>query len=109
MTQHLQGAGDAAAGAWLARSGASAAAFRRAEAVLPAGVGSSARGVRAGWSPYPPVLASGSGSRVTDVDGNEYVDYLLGLGPMLLGHCNAEVTGRVLEALTGIGTVLGLP
>lgn len=83
--------------------------FERASAVLPAGVGSSARSVRAGWAPYPPFIAQGQGSRVTDVDGHEYVDYLLGLGPMLLGHRNAEVTDAVIRAISERGTVFGLP
>jgi glutamate-1-semialdehyde 2,1-aminomutase len=83
--------------------------FERALHVLPGGVGSSARGVRAGWVPYPPFVASGSGSRVTDVDGNEYVDYLMGLGPLVLGHRPPEVTAAVVRALQDLGTVFGLP
>jgi len=83
--------------------------FARASQVLPGGVGSSARGTRAGWTPYPPFMASGSGSRVTDVDGNEYVDYLMGLGPMLFGHRPPEITAAVVEAVQKIGTVFGLP
>jgi glutamate-1-semialdehyde 2,1-aminomutase len=83
--------------------------FTRAQEVLPGGVGSSARGVRAGWEPYPPFIASGSGSRVTDVDGNEYVDYLMGLGPLLLGHRPPEVTAAVVNAIQQLGTVFGLP
>lgn len=83
--------------------------FERAARVLPGGVGSSARMVRAGWKPYPPFVASAEGSRVTDVDGNVYLDYLLGLGPMLLGHRNPEVTGAVVRAISDRGTVFGLP
>ena len=83
--------------------------FARASEVLPGGVGSSARGTRAGWQPYPPFIASGSGSRVTDVDGNEYVDYLMGLGPMLFGHRPPEITAAVVEAIQTYGTVFGLP
>ena len=87
----------------------SEALFRRAQKVIPAGVGSSARGVRAGWAPYPPFIARGSGSRVWDVDGREYVDYLLGLGPMLLGHRPPAVTAAVARALETLGSVFGLP
>ncbi|MEI7742313.1 MAG: aspartate aminotransferase family protein [Chloroflexota bacterium] len=83
--------------------------FERASQVLPAGVGSSARSVRAGWVPYPPFIESGLGSRVRDVDGHEYIDYLLGLGPMLLGHRNPEVTEAVIRAISDRGTVFGLP
>jgi glutamate-1-semialdehyde 2,1-aminomutase len=45
------------------------------------------------------VIAEGSGGRVRDVSGNEYVDYLLGSGPMLVGHCHPEVTAAVREQL----------
>jgi glutamate-1-semialdehyde 2,1-aminomutase len=45
------------------------------------------------------VIARGDGSRVWDEDGNEYVDYLIGSGPMLLGHGHPEVMEAVLEQL----------
>jgi glutamate-1-semialdehyde 2,1-aminomutase len=65
--------------------------------------------VRAGWEPYPPFVASGSGSRITDVDGTEYVDYLMGLGPLLFGHRPPESTAAVSSAIEELGTVFGLP
>jgi glutamate-1-semialdehyde 2,1-aminomutase len=46
---------------------------------------------------------------VMDVDGNRYVDYLLGLGPMLLGHRPAKVTKAVVEAIEQQGTMFALP
>jgi glutamate-1-semialdehyde 2,1-aminomutase len=45
------------------------------------------------------ILARGRGSRVWDVSGNEYVDYLLGSGPMLVGHAHPEVVAAVREQL----------
>jgi glutamate-1-semialdehyde 2,1-aminomutase len=45
------------------------------------------------------VIAEGRGSRVWDVSGNEYVDYLLGSGPMLIGHAHPEVVAAVQEQL----------
>src|ERR1700675_4226195 len=93
----------------MAESSTSAELFARASEVLPGGVGSSARSVRAGWTPYPPFIASGQGSRVTDVDGNEYVDDLMGLGPLLFGHRPPEVTAAVVKAVQELGTVFGLP
>ena len=45
------------------------------------------------------VLARGAGSRVWDEDGKEYVDYLIGSGPMLLGHGHPEVLEAVFEQL----------
>ncbi|MCI0440332.1 MAG: glutamate-1-semialdehyde 2,1-aminomutase [Chloroflexi bacterium] len=43
------------------------------------------------------IIAEGKGGRVWDMSGNEYVDYLLGSGPMLLGHAHPEVVAAVRE------------
>lgn len=83
--------------------------FDQASEIIPGGAGSSARTVEFGWKPYPPFLAQGTGSRVRDVDGHEYVDYLLGLGPMILGHRHPIVTQAVASAIAEFGTCLGLP
>jgi glutamate-1-semialdehyde 2,1-aminomutase len=91
---------------WAQRSGE---LFDQASRYIPAGAGSSARTVKFGWKPYPPFMASGSGSRLTDVDGHEYVDYLLGLGPMILGHRHPAVTAAVTRAVSELGTCFGLP
>jgi glutamate-1-semialdehyde 2,1-aminomutase len=91
---------------WAKRSGE---LFEQASAVIPGGAGSSARTVKFGWKPYPPFMASGAGSRIRDVDGHEYVDYLLGLGPMILGHRHPSVTAAVAEAIETYGTCFGLP
>ncbi|WP_298905520.1 aminotransferase class III-fold pyridoxal phosphate-dependent enzyme [uncultured Aliiroseovarius sp.] len=63
----------------------------RARAVLPAG----------GFGNFDPgiVIARGEGSHVWDEDGNEYIDYLIGSGPMLLGHGHPEVIEAVLQQL----------
>lgn len=63
----------------------------RAKEVLPAG----------GFGNFDPdiVIARGKGSRVWDEDGKEYVDYLIGSGPMLLGHGHPEVMEAVFEQL----------
>jgi glutamate-1-semialdehyde 2,1-aminomutase len=63
----------------------------RARAVLPAG----------GFGNFDPgiVIARGQGSHVWDEDGKEYIDYLIGSGPMLLGHGHPEVMEAVLEQL----------
>ncbi|WP_370231533.1 aspartate aminotransferase family protein [Cognatishimia sp.] len=63
----------------------------RAKAVLPAG----------GFGNFEPefFIKEGRGSRVWDEDGNEYIDYLIGSGPMLLGHSHPEVLEAVLEYL----------
>ena len=45
---------------------------------------------------------------VTDIDGNEFIDYLLGLGPMILGHRPPEVTEAVVKHIESIGTVFAM-
>ncbi|MBX3087698.1 MAG: glutamate-1-semialdehyde 2,1-aminomutase [Cryobacterium sp.] len=92
-----------------ARTRRSAELFERACRSIPGGAGSTARLPRNGWEPYPLFIADGKGSRITDVDGNEYIDYLLGLGPMILGHRHPEVTAAVSKAITDYGTCFGLP
>ena len=83
--------------------------FAEASRYIPGGAGSSARTVKFGWKPYPPFMAEGTGSRLRDVDGHEYIDYLLGLGPMILGHRHPAVTRAVTRAVTDLGTCFGLP
>lgn len=92
-----------------ARTRRSAELFERACRSIPGGAGSTARLPRNGWEPYPLFIADGKGSRITDVDGNEYIDYLLGLGPMILGHRHPLVTAAVSKAITEYGTCFGLP
>ena len=54
------------------------------------------------------VIARGSGSRVWDVSGNEYIDYVLGSGPMLIGHAHPRVVEAVEEQLSKGTTYFGL-
>lgn len=82
--------------------------FEEALNYIPAGVNSTARTVSSGWDPFPLSVERGEGSRVYDADGNEYIDYLLGLGPMLLGHRPPEVTAAVTKHINEIGTVFAL-
>ena len=91
---------------WARRSGE---LFTEASRYIPAGAGSSARTQKFGWEPYPPFMASGTGARLRDVDGHSYIDYLLGLGPMILGHRHPVVTEAVARAITELGTCFGLP
>lgn len=92
-----------------ARTRNTAALYERAKRVVPGGAGSTARLPRNGWKPYPLFISEGYGSRLRDVDGNEYVDYLLGLGPMILGHRHPVVTRAVADAIETYGTCFGLP
>ncbi|WP_264069706.1 aspartate aminotransferase family protein [Mycolicibacterium komossense] len=97
------------ADAFAARTSATHAMFERAKVTVPGGAGSTARLPRNGWKPYPLFIADGQGSRIVDVDGNSYVDYLLGLGPMILGHRHPVVTQAVTQAINELGTCFGLP
>jgi glutamate-1-semialdehyde 2,1-aminomutase len=87
----------------------SARLFAQAQEVIASGVNSTARAPRSGWSPYPLFIDRGKGSRVFDVDGNEFIDYLLGLGPMLLGHRPEPVTKAVIDFISQRGILFALP
>ncbi len=73
----------------LVRNAAEVTLVDTARTVLPAGTfGNSALDV---------VIARGKAARIWDVSGNEYVDYLLGSGPMVVGHAHPEVNAAVIE------------
>jgi glutamate-1-semialdehyde 2,1-aminomutase len=79
------------------RYAGSAAHMERARRVLTRGVGSA---LRAAQRPTPLAIAEASGSRLVDVDGNAYIDYVLGFGPILLGHRPPAVVRAVEEQLS---------
>ncbi len=85
----------------------SAAALARAEALMPGGVSSPVRAYRAVGG-RPPFVVSGAGARLRDVDGNEYLDYVMSWGPLILGHAHPTVVEAVAEALKG-GSSFGAP
>ena len=71
--------------------------FERAQRHIPGGVNSPVRAFRSvGGTPC--FFASGRGSRVTDVDGKAYLDYVGSWGPLILGHAHPEVIAAVQEA-----------
>ena len=81
--------------------------FEQAKAVTPGGVHSPVRAFRAvGGTPV--FMASAQGSRIRDVDGNEYVDYVGSWGPAMLGHAHPEVVEAVRVA-AGQGLSFGTP
>jgi glutamate-1-semialdehyde 2,1-aminomutase len=88
-------------------SAGSKALFERAQKTIPGGVNSPVRAFR-GVGGTPPFIARGQGSRIWDVDGNEYVDYVCSWGPLLLGHRPPEVV-EALERALSIGTSFGAP
>jgi glutamate-1-semialdehyde 2,1-aminomutase len=73
------------------RTAASQAATDRARKVLPLGVPSSFQA----YDPHPIVVRHAAGCRMTDVDGNEYVDYDMGFGALFAGHMNPVVAAAV--------------
>jgi glutamate-1-semialdehyde 2,1-aminomutase len=77
------------------RTAASQAATDRARKVLPLGVPSSFQA----YDPHPIVVRHAAGSRMTDVDGNEYVDYDMGFGALFAGHMNPVVAAAVRRQL----------
>jgi glutamate-1-semialdehyde 2,1-aminomutase len=83
------------------------ALFSRASALIPGGVNSPVRAFRAvGGEPF--FVESGAGARIRDVDGNEYLDYVLSWGPLILGHAPPAVVAAVTEAAAR-GTSYGAP
>ncbi len=82
-------------------------AFEEAKKSIPGGVNSPARAFRSvGHTPM--FIASASGSRVKDIDGNEFLDYVGSWGPMILGHAPHEVI-RALRDASLKGTSFGAP
>lgn len=83
--------------------------FQRAQKVVAGGVTSIVRGTSAGWLPYPPMIQRGDGSHLYDVDENEYIDYVMGHGPLILGHRPRNVSQAVAEAILAYGNLFALP
>ena len=81
--------------------------FAQAQQYIPGGVNSPVRSFRAVGG-TPAFLAQGQGSRVWDVDGNEYIDYLGSWGPLVLGHAHPAVVDAVKKAAEK-GTSFGAP
>lgn len=57
---------------------------------------------------YPIIFSGGSGSKLYDVDGNEYIDYVLGMGPLILGHAPASVA-KAVSRQAALGSVVAAP
>lgn len=70
--------------------------YEEAQGYIAGGVSSD---IRRGVEPVPLYASHGVGSRLWDVDGNEYIDYVLGQGPLILGHTNPIVIDAVKDQL----------
>jgi glutamate-1-semialdehyde 2,1-aminomutase len=76
--------------------------YKRAEKQLPLGVSSNWRA----WGPEKTIYAErAKGARIWDIDGNEYIDYRLGYGPAILGHCDDRVDAAAREGMKVGGTL----
>jgi glutamate-1-semialdehyde 2,1-aminomutase len=81
--------------------------FQEAQQYIPGGVNSPVRAFRAvGGSPL--FIQRARGSRIWDVDGNEYIDYVASWGPMILGHAHHQVI-KALQRTAEHGTSYGAP
>ena len=81
--------------------------FEEAQRYIPGGVNSPVRAFRAvGGTPL--FIRRAQGSRIWDVDGNEYIDYVASWGPMILGHAHPRVV-KALQRVAELGTSYGAP
>ena len=86
------------------RTQKSAAAHKRALERIPLGVASNYRH----YEPYPLFVKDGKGSRIRELDGNEYIDHNLCFGALMAGHCHPAVVKAVEQKLHE-GTTFGMP
>lgn len=79
--------------------------YGRSLSVFPGGVNSPVRAVR----PYPFFIDRGDGAHVIDVDGNRYLDYVMGYGPQLLGHTLPDEIQSAIADRVADGVMFGAP
>lgn len=85
----------------------SIAAFKEAKTLMPGGVNSPVRAFKS-VQMDPIFMERGKGSKIYDIDGNEYIDYVLSWGPLILGHTNDRVV-EALKKVAEMGTSFGAP
>ncbi|MDT9756375.1 glutamate-1-semialdehyde 2,1-aminomutase [Heyndrickxia coagulans] len=82
-------------------------AYKEAVTLMPGGVNSPVRAFKAvGMNPI--FMDHGKGAKIYDIDGNEYIDYVLSWGPLILGHANPKVVDA-LKKTAEKGTSFGTP
>ena len=81
--------------------------FAQAQNIIPGGVNSPVRAFKSVGA-QPIFIERAAGSKIYDVDGNEYVDYVGSWGPMILGHCHPKVVEAIQQAATK-GASFGAP
>ncbi|MFC7393735.1 glutamate-1-semialdehyde 2,1-aminomutase [Scopulibacillus cellulosilyticus] len=82
-------------------------AYEKAKPLMPGGVNSPVRAFRS-VNMSPIYMEKGKGSKVYDLDGNEYTDYVLSWGPLILGHADDKVISLLKETMEK-GTSFGAP
>ena len=89
------------------KTGKSKSLYEKAVMLMPGGVNSPVRAFKAvGGSPL--FINNAKGSKIYDVDGNEYIDYVLSWGPLILGHSHPSVI-KALKSAVEKGTSYGAP
>lgn len=79
--------------------------FEEVSSFVPGAVGSAIQF----FKPYPIFGVRGYGSRLWDVDGNEYIDYCMAYGAMTAGHRNPHIVEALVDVVRNYGTLLGMP
>ena len=87
--------------------GSSERLYEQAEQIIPGGVNSPVRSCRAVGT-HPLFIVRGNGSKIFDVDGNVYIDYVGSWGPLILGHAHPEVV-EAIKTAAELGTSFGIP
>ncbi|WP_413308441.1 glutamate-1-semialdehyde 2,1-aminomutase [Bacillus sp. 1P10SD] len=82
-------------------------AFKEAQTLMPGGVNSPVRAFKS-VNMDPIFMERGKGSKIYDIDGNEYIDYVLSWGPLILGHTNDRVV-EAMKKVAELGTSYGAP
>ncbi|WML45568.1 glutamate-1-semialdehyde 2,1-aminomutase [Neobacillus sp. PS3-40] len=82
-------------------------AFKEAQTLMPGGVNSPVRAFKS-VNMDPIFMERGKGSKIYDIDGNEYIDYVLSWGPLILGHSNDRVV-EAIKKVAELGTSYGAP
>ncbi|WP_100405015.1 glutamate-1-semialdehyde 2,1-aminomutase [Bacillus solitudinis] len=85
----------------------SSAAFQKAKPLMPGGVNSPVRAFKS-VKMDPIYMERGKGSKIYDIDGNEFIDYVLSWGPLILGHADEQVISE-LKKTANLGTSFGAP
>ncbi|MBD3860410.1 glutamate-1-semialdehyde 2,1-aminomutase [Bacillus sp. 28A-2] len=80
-------------------------AFKEAQQLMPGGVNSPVRAFKS-VNTDPIFMERGKGSKIYDIDGNEYIDYVLSWGPLILGHTNDRVVESI-QRVAEYGTSFG--